>query len=212
MPHESGMTPERWFALMDAWGFGKEQATFDGLVAAYSEKGRYYHTADHISSCLRHLDAFFSELDCPREVELALWFHDAIYNPFSNCNERDSADWAASFLLEQGASPETADRVHRLIMVTEHNAPTQTNDETTLVDIDLSILGAEPRVYEVFEQNIRKEYKHVPSFIYRKKRAAILRGFLDRPKIYDSDCFSDAVEQQARRNLLKALSNLDGRG
>lgn len=210
MPHEANATLDRWLRLMDAWGFLRNEETYNALVASYSAKGRYYHTLDHIAACLRHLDQFAADLTYPREVELALWFHDAIYEPLSGGNERKSAEWAVSFLSENGAPPEATARVHRLIMVTEHNAPTQTVDESVLVDIDLAILGASPETYDVFEQAIRKEYSLVPAFIYRRKRAEILRGFLERDRIYQNEPFCTERERQARENLLKAIIRLGG--
>lgn len=211
MRQESRMNSERWSRLMEAWGFEPNRETFEALLSAYSEKGRHYHTAEHVSACLRHLDACLAQVEFPREVEIALWFHDAIYKPLSSNNEKESADWAASFLSEQGATEAEVARVYRLIMVTEHNAPTQTSDEAVLVDIDLSILGAAPGTYDIFESGVRKEYKLVPSFLYRRKRAEVLRGFLDREKIYTSGCFSAEVECQAKENLSNAVTALEGR-
>lgn len=208
MPHESRMTPERWRHLMSAWGFDANQVTFNELTAGYSEKGRYYHTGEHVSACLEHLDNCNLELPSSKEIEIALWFHDVVYKPFSGSNEKDSADWAAKFLSECGASSEQSSRVHQLIMVTEHNAPTKTADEAILVDVDLSILGAVTSVYKMFEDAVRKEYRLVPSFIYRKKRVEILSGFLDRPKIYTSGIFQDDVEERARSNLSNAIRRL----
>ncbi|WP_309043847.1 HD domain-containing protein [Marinobacter sediminicola] len=205
------MNTDRWTQLMAAWRFSSHQETYDSLINAYSEKGRHYHTLEHVSACLRHLDNCSAKIEHPREVELALWFHDAIYKPLSSKNELESADWAASFLAESGASAEEIDRVHRLIIVTEHDVPTQSRDESILVDIDLSILGAAPERYEIFEQGVRKEYRLVPAFIYRKKRAAVLRGFIERPQIYTSGIFPEASERQARENLSNAVSKLEGR-
>jgi predicted metal-dependent HD superfamily phosphohydrolase len=195
---------------MGAFGFDENEATFRSLVSAYSEKQRHYHTLEHVADCLRHLDTCVARINEPNEVELALWFHDAIYNPLSGKNERKSADWAASFLSTNAANVELAARVHRLIMVTEHNAPTHTNDESILVDIDLSILGADSAIYNVFEQAVRKEYRIVPIFLYRKKRPAVLKGFLERPFIYQNEPFKSEREQQARVNLANAISNLTG--
>jgi predicted metal-dependent HD superfamily phosphohydrolase len=205
------MNIERWLRLMEAWGFEPNRKTYESLMAAYSERGRHYHTIEHISACLRHLDGCVNDLESPREVEIALWFHDAIYKPLSSNNEKESADWAASFMSEYGATVEEVARVHRLIVVTEHNAPTQTKDESVLVDIDLSILGADPASYDIFEKGVRKEYMLVPSFIYRKKRAEVLRGFMERPKIYTSGCLSTTAERQAKENLSNAISKLEGR-
>lgn len=210
MLQESKMNNERWSRLMRAWAFGPNLETFDLLLAGYSEKRRHYHTAEHVAACLKHLDEHVANADFPREVEIALWFHDAIYKPFSSNNEKESADWAALFLSECGATAAEVARVHRLIMVTEHNVPTRTKDESLLVDIDLSILGTDSATYEIFERGVRKEYKLVPSFIYRKKRAVVLRGFLKRQKIYTSECFSAEVECQAKENLSNAIRVLEG--
>lgn len=65
--------------------------------------------------------------------------------------------------------------------------------------------------YEIFEQGVRKEYRLVPAFIYRKKRAAVLRGFMERSQIYTSGIFPEARERQARENLSNAVSQLEGR-
>lgn len=211
MRHESKMEIERWLQLMQAWGFEPNRDTFESLLAAYSKKGRHSHRVEHVGACLRCLDRCVANLESPREVEIALWFHDAIYKPLSSKNEKESADWAASFLSKRGATDAEVARVHRLIMVTRHNAPTQTNDESVLVDIDLSILGADSATYEMFESGVRKEYKLVPFIIYRKKRTEILRSFLERQNIYTSGCFSAEVECQAKENLSNAISKLEGR-
>ena len=196
---------------MADFGFDENEATFRSLVSAYSEKHRHYHTLEHVADCLRHFDACADQIHEANEVEMALWFHDAIYNPLSGKNERKSADWAASFLSANSASGEIAARVHRLIMVSKHDAPAHTKDESILVDIDLAILGADAAAYDVFERAVRKEYRKIPIFLYRKKRAEVLRGFLERPFIYRNEPFKSEREQQARFNLANAISNLTGR-
>lgn len=205
------MTIERWLRLMESWGFEDNRETFEALIAAYSEKRRHYHTVEHVSACLDHLDRYRQEVQFPNEVEIALWFHDAIYKALSGDNERKSADWAASFLSGHGASKIKVRRVHRLIMATKHDAPARTNDEAVLVDIDLSILGTDPASYRVYEDRVRKEYSLVPFFLYRRKRAEVLRNFLERKRIYTSGCFPDHMDNQARDNLSSAVAALEGR-
>jgi predicted metal-dependent HD superfamily phosphohydrolase len=203
------MNLDRWLSLMEAWGFSENRTTFDALVSAYSDSGRHYHSTGHISACLRHLDTCRHQLDFPREVELALWFHDAIYKPLSGSNEKDSADWAASFLEENGASQDDTGRVHRLVMATRHTGLPETGDEAALVDIDLSILGAAPEIYADFENAVREEYRMVPWDLYRQKRSEVLRGFLERPAIYVSGCLPEAMEARARENLRGAIARLE---
>ena len=205
------MNLERWAKLMGAFGFGANEDTFHSLNAAYTEKHRHYHTREHIKACLEHVNDFASQAEHPEEIEIALWFHDSIYNPLSSNNERKSADWASSFLLANGARPEAIERVHRLIMATQHNVSIHTKDESILLDIDLSILGADARTYDKFEKAVRQEYWIVPMFIYRRKRAEVLNSFLLRPHIYRNEPFLSEREHQARANLSNAVAQLSGR-
>lgn len=209
MPQGSHMTLERWHRLMDAWSFHPNEDTFHALVKAYSKPGRHYHSVAHVDACLHHLDQCSPAMDHPEEVELALWFHDAVYKPLAGGNEQKSADWAGQFLLDNAAGQEKAARVHRLIMVTEHNAPTRTADESILVDIDLAILGSSPDIYDVFERGVRQEYRVVPQFLYQKKRIAVLRGFLERDRIYHNEPFASEREKPARQNLTNAIARLE---
>ncbi|CUR47579.1 hypothetical protein BN2364_3138 [Alloalcanivorax xenomutans] len=78
------------------------------------------------------------------------------------------------------------------------------------MDIDLAVLGAEPATYQVFEEGVRSEYKMVPWPLYKKKRVEVLKGFLDRPRIFQNEPFLTEREQQARKNLAAAISKLDG--
>ena len=203
-----GIAFERWQRLMQAFGFEQHEKTLSSLLAAYSEKHRYYHTAEHIAACLRHLDSAVKFAQAPTEIELALWFHDAIYVPRKSDNEYQSAKWASAFLHQHRASQEVIDRVFHLVMATQHNSPASTSDEALLVDIDLSILGASSSVYANFEKAIRKEYKWVPYFLYKKKRKEVLEQFLRRKRLYTHRYFFDLLEEQARSNLTHAIGNL----
>ena len=53
-------------------------AVFDEVLARYSEPHRKYHTMQHLNECFVHLENVRSLCEHPAEVELALWFHDAI--------------------------------------------------------------------------------------------------------------------------------------
>lgn len=182
--------------------------TYDALRTAYSETHRFYHSAEHISACLRRLDEVAELANVPEEVELALWFHDAIYAPRGRNNERKSADWASDFLTLAGVREERRGRVWRHIIATEHNAVPTDPDSALVVDIDLAILGSSPEAYQVFEANIRREYKWAPGPLYRRKRRDVLESFLTRPSIYGTDYFRDRCESAARANLRAAIRAL----
>ncbi len=199
---------QRWQKLMCAFGFSENQMTFDALIAAYSEKHRHYHTFEHVNACLKHLDKIHNLARYPHEIELALWFHDAIYKPYVKDNELKSAQWAVKFLKANGVEEKVIFRIYRLVLVTLHGFKTNTKDEKIIVDIDLTIFGSSFDVYSQFEKNIRKEYRFVPYFIYRKKRKEILQMFLKQDSIYCIEDFRNKFEKRARENLIKAIKNL----
>ncbi|HEV7272398.1 N-methyl-D-aspartate receptor NMDAR2C subunit [Pseudoxanthomonas sp.] len=180
---------------------GEGGALFAQLMAAYAEPQRHYHTQQHLGECLSAFDDTRALAGHPDEVELALWFHDAIYDVKGHQNEQRSADWARDALRDAGVSTDAAQRVHDLIMATRHTAVPSGRDEQLLVDIDLSILGAERARFDEYEQQIRKEYAYVPGFLFRRKRREILKGFLDRSAIYSTPHFHDMLEARARDNL-----------
>jgi len=205
MHRGSRLAIDRWDSLMAQFGFSSHHDIHAGLIAAYSEKHRAYHTLEHIAACFAHLDDVRGSAQRPHEIELALWFHDAIYKPLSGTNEEDSAKLAKRFLIENAAPSESIDRIVDLIIMTKDHLTPDTVDAKLMLDIDLSILGAPPQVYDRFEKDVRKEYKRVPAFIFRKKRKAILQSFLNRPRVYNSDHFFDRLEDQARENLDRAI-------
>lgn len=178
------------------------------LIHAYAEPHRFYHTGKHIQACLHHLDAARELAHKPSHVEAALWFHDAIYHPLSSTNERDSAQWAARALAELGVDHTTIHIIHTLIMVTEHNSQALDHDQKLITDIDLSILGAPREVYREFEYNVRQEYKHVPKWIFNRKRKSLLKHFLTQPQLYHFDYFRNRLENQAKENVAWAMAKL----
>jgi len=179
------------------------------LVAAYSEPQRHYHTLQHLRECLAHVDAAATLARRPAEVELALWFHDAVYEPRRADNEERSADWARASVRAAGCEEAAAQRVHALVLATRtHEAPADDPDTRLLLDIDLAILGAAPERFAQYERQIRAEYAHVPEADFRAGRARILAGLLARERLYATDPFRDALEQRARANLQQALAQL----
>lgn len=202
------MLISRWLELMKRLGLPENRDSYNKLVDAYSEKHRQYHNVSHLCSVLTRLDEVEHLTEQKDEMALALWFHDAVYKPFSKSNESDSADWARKFLDENDMSEQVQERVHRLVMATSHSSVPKSDDEKLIVDIDLSILGRPEDQYAQFEAGVRCEYRKVPSCIYASSRKAVLRGFLQRDRIYSSEPFYMALEGQARRNLQSELSRL----
>ncbi|MEC7547633.1 MAG: N-methyl-D-aspartate receptor NMDAR2C subunit [Pseudomonadota bacterium] len=173
------------------------------LVTAWNEPQRKYHTLQHLHGCLSIFEEFQHLAEHPHEVELAIWFHDAVYDIKGKNNEQKSAEWAGAALDEAGVSKERITRIYDLIMATEHSAMDEldTPDKQLLVDIDLAILGCESARFSEYEKQVREEYSYVPGFLFRIKRRQVLRSFLDRQPIYSTPELQARFESQARKNL-----------
>jgi len=192
-----------------AWGHLGLQppvGLFDRLVQAYQEPQRHYHSLQHLQECMQHFSCVHDLAMRPGEVEIALWFHDAIYELQGKDNELQSAQWAVASLAMAGATSAVQERVHGLIMATRHDGNPSDPDQQLLVDIDLAILGADPRRFDEYDRQIRAEYRWVPGFLYTRKRKAVLDGFLVRDAIYNTGHFRDRCEAQARANLARAVN------
>lgn len=208
-PTELGTWLALWRASWQGLGVEARVPELTAVLAAWAEPQRHYHDLHHLRACLERWNEWQHEADHPAEVALALWYHDAVYQPQASDNEQRSADWAARAMAEAGAAEDAVQRVRELIMATCHNAPAATRDAELVIDIDLSILGADTERFEAYDRNVRKEYGWVPGFLYRRKRRAVLQSFLDRPRIFSTPGPHDLLEAQARVNLAGALARLD---
>jgi predicted metal-dependent HD superfamily phosphohydrolase len=187
---------------------GSARSVFAQLARAYAEPSRAYHNTKHVRDCLSQLDLSHELARRPDEVEAALWFHDVVYLPGAADNEDRSARLAEATLTAGGAPLETGRRVAELVLATRHLTVPSEPDSQLVCDIDLSILGREPAVFDCFERAIRQEYAHIPEPAYRHERAAVVAGFLRRESLYQTEYFRDRFEQQARANLKRLLQDL----
>lgn len=202
----TALLENRWAHTWAALGKPAPAGVCERLLARYDEPQRHYHTRQHLLECLQSFDELRRHADNPAEVELALWFHDAIYDVGRHDNEARSADLATDELLAAGLDAASVARVHALILQTRHNAPPEGADAQALVDADLSILAAAPARFEEYERQIRSEYAHVPDELFAQKRRQILESFLARAAIYSTPAFGATHEAAARDNLRRSLA------
>ncbi|MCZ6681812.1 MAG: N-methyl-D-aspartate receptor NMDAR2C subunit [Planctomycetota bacterium] len=200
-----------WEKWCDLWTRlkckGDSQEQYARLEVLYSEPNRSYHNLEHIEGCLDLLDEVRVECKNPEQVELAIWFHDAVYDARRADNEAQSALMAESVAVDAGLPPETASRVADLVLATRHDGIPADSDAQLLVDIDLAGLG---RTFDQFKQTgalVRREFDWLDDETFYQNQAELFRRLLDRPSIFFTEYFRSRFERQARDNLQKILDN-----
>lgn len=180
---------------------------FSLLAGRYNELHRRYHTAAHINHCLSQLDLARAWIAAPDTAEMALWFHDAIYDPRATDNELKSAELFRQCTRDV-ASRSFRDDVFRLIMATRHGEPPTREDEKWVVDVDLSGFGAPRDVFERESNAVRQEFAHLSDAQFVPGQCRFLASLLDRPRIYATDFFRERYERGARENIARQLLKL----
>ncbi len=187
------------------------EASAGKLFACYSAPDRHYHTLAHLEAILQTLAGLELPEASLAEVQLAGWYHDAVYNSRASDNEERSAALAREDLAGLGWSPEIQQETARLILLTRtHQTTPDDRAGQVLLDSDLAILGAEWEPYRAYADAIRQEYAWVAEQAYRSGRALVLQRFLQRSRLFLTDTMYRRFEEQARKNLQAELAQLLG--
>lgn len=168
------------------------EGLWDELEKAYTQKGRHYHTLNHLTHMLEETASVLSEIEDPDTLCCSIFYHDIIYNVKRQDNEEKSADIGIQRALDIGLGVKGARLCKDQIIATKSHALSDNMDTNYLTDIDLSVLGAAPEVYQNYTAAIRKEYSIYPGFLYRRGRKKVLNHFLDMDHIFKTEIFRDS--------------------
>ena len=207
---------KRFMALCERTGAqGNPREIFEEIFARWTESDRAYHNIPHLKMCLSELDLVRDRLEDPDATELALVMHDAIHNEhrqdqsLHGDDEAESAEFSEFLITQRLMLPQDfADRVSSRILATKHKEIPEGEDEKYTADIDLAIFGRSERLYQIYEERVRKEYGWVPIEAFKAGRGRVLANFLNRPTIYNTEFFRARYEKNARKNVNRAIQNL----
>lgn len=177
---------------------------WSAISTLYTQPDRHYHNIHHIADLLTKLDAWPNPCPERNTIELAIWFHDIIYDPKRADNEESSAGLLSHFLRDHPLQPEAAS----LILATHHNETSGMKPEEIICDIDLSILGAPAEQYQQYATGVRQEYHWVPKEEFAEKRTHVLKNFLNRENIYHTPHAQNLWQNQAKTNLNQEIQTL----
>lgn len=175
------------------------------LEKAYTQKGRHYHNLSHLAHMIGETLTILPEINDPDTLLCSIFYHDIIYNVRRQDNEEKSADLGIQRALDIGLGVKSAQLCCKQIVATKSHAFSENMDTNYLTDIDLSVLGAEPEVYQNYTAAIRKEYSIYPGFLYKKGRKKVLKHFLEMEYIFKTALFREKYEEKARINLKTEL-------
>ena len=190
-------------------GKGLPTSMIARLIPRYAEPHRRYHTWSHIAHVFDASERISEDRSQP--LALAIFYHDAVYDPLAADNEERSA----RLLLEEGQRAGVPENILReaamLVRLTRHAGPALdlTERACVLLDSDLAILGEDEAIFDRYEEAIRQEYAAVPNADFAAGRSKILAELLSHERIYKTERGRALWEAMARKNITRSIRHLD---
>lgn len=182
------------------------QQNWGDLEKAYSKKSRHYHNLTHLEKMIESFENYHHQVQNPDEILFSIFYHDFVYSSSKKDNELKSAEFALSILPENAKLDKQL--IFDAICATQLHARHSVEDINWLIDFDLKILAKDWDNYKIYFEQIRKEYRIYPDFLYNPGRAKALKHFLENEFIFQTDEFRSLYEEKARTNIEKEISLL----
>ncbi|GGF11205.1 HD domain-containing protein [Flavobacterium limi] len=179
-----------------------QQNWFD-LEKAYSKKSRHYHNLIHLKEMIESFERYRDRLQNPKEILFSIFYHDFVYSASKKDNELKSAQYALKILPENTTLNKQL--VFDAICDTKLHAHNINEDINWLIDFDLKILAKDWEDYKTYFEQIRKEYRIYPDFIYKPGRSKALKHFLENKFIFQTEEFRSLYDEKARANIEKEI-------
>jgi predicted metal-dependent HD superfamily phosphohydrolase len=171
------------------------------LLGRWQEPHRHYHDVRHLHQLLSALRVA-ADAEPPRTVELAGWFHDAVYEGVAGDDEERSAQLAEAELPGAGVPADEVAEVARLVRLTASHQP-EADDFAGLLltDADLSILGQPPGRYHMYSRGVRLEHADASDQLFAVGRIRVLKALSSKQPLYGLTTAQRAWFVQAHQNL-----------
>lgn len=187
-------------------------AVANSLFCIMSDFNRHYHTPYHVLYIL--LLASKMKIKLKVWESLAIWFHDAIYYPIAtySYNESQSVSFMRAMLPDGLRLNDNGDlnQADRAIMATaDHLQDIVPLEFCSVLDLDISILGAESSVFVDASKCTREEFcNYVNPRRFKKGRKKFFETILAKREIFRTEKMRELFEDRARKNIQLALKGL----
>jgi len=179
------------------------QQNWIDLEKAYSKKSRHYHNLTHLKEMIVSFEKYRDQLQNPNEILFSIFYHDFVYSASKKDNELKSAEYALAILSENINLNKQL--VFDAICASQQHQQNEIEDINWLIDFDLKILAKDWDDYKIYFEQIRKEYRIYPDFLYKPGRAKALKHFLENEFIFQTEEFRNLYEEKARANIEKEI-------
>ena len=183
---------------------------WDEILNNYTKKWKFYHNLNHIYSFIELYNKYNNFIENEKnEFLLSIFFHDIIYIPSRNDNEKESLVKFNEFFQDTKPKNLNKDKVIDLITESENHLLNKEycNDINLFLDMDMEIISQDN--WEDYEDKIRNEYCFVDYNTYKKKRKEFLEGLEKKEKIFRTKTFFEEFEVKARNNIKAIIHKLN---
>lgn len=170
---------------------GLSRLTYIDVRNRYNELHRKFHTWKHIESVLTYCSS--KEQFNDDNLFLAIIFHDVVYDPKRQDNEKMSANFFIHICMNHDLSKTVNENlVYNLILSTKDHKHISILDNinadlfNTLNEADMSVLSySESKLIE-YEDQILQEYNFADYYQYKENRLKFLHNNLKKIRHYES--------------------------
>ena len=204
----SELVKKRWFDLLEPYCNNTALLAkwWNRVAFEYSRKERHYHTLIHVENIIIEIE---KSVPLPKReiLYLVAIFHDVVYIPTHLDNEIFSGEFAKKTLTILNFPFEKTRQVCAIITASQHMLKLESFSAALFVDIDLIVLGSSKQNYLTYCGQVRDEYGMFSDEVFKKGRSLVLKEFLNRKRIYQTDKFHRLYESKARKNILSELQD-----
>ena len=175
------------------------------ITKRYLEPHRKYHNLEHITRMLTRAEDIWVRLT--DQQVLAIWYHDAIYDPKAEDNEEQSALIFETHAQESGMDAQDIQLIKSIIIDTKTHYATS-RESVYVLDLDLLGLADPYEQYVETGKKIRQEYSHLTDSQWRTGRRKFLTRMLARNSIFNDPFIRRFFDDQARQNMMRDLKEL----
>lgn len=148
------------------------------LLSMWNESHRSWHTLDHLNDLINQINenkSLYSQKEYEKLL-IASLFHDCVYEPMSQDNEKKSADFFVECCVDKNSD---ILEIKQIILDTKtHKSETKLSEAFN--NYDMNIVERDFNQLLQWESGIHAEYKQVGTEKYKEGRLKFLESLLDK--------------------------------